>query len=174
VAVSEPPERQPGLKLGEAPPRLPVTLEGAAVALLMAVLAAITFANVLVRYFTDRSFAFTEEYSVALMVVLTLLGASAAFAADRHIRMTYFVEKLRPAVQRRIELVVLGASLLLFSLVTWYGARLAWDEYRFEVLSPGLGVPQWQYTVTLPVIAALISLRILGRLVRVARARRSI
>lgn len=140
-------------------------------ALLMATLAAITFANVLVRYFTDRSFAFTEEYSVALMVVLTLVGASAAFAADRHIRMTYFVEKLGPAAQRRIEFLVLVLSLLLFLLVAWYGARLAWDEYRFEVLSPGLGVPQWQYTVTLPVLAAAICLRITGRLVRVARAR---
>jgi TRAP-type C4-dicarboxylate transport system permease small subunit len=140
-------------------------------AVLMAVLAAITFANVLVRYFTDRSFAFTEEYSVALMVVLTLVGASAAFAADRHIRMTYFVEKLGPVAQRRIEFLVLGLSLLLFLLVTWYGTRLTWDEYRFEVLSPGLGVPQWHYTVALPVIAGVICLRILGRLVRVARAR---
>lgn len=169
--MSGPEERQPGLSLGERPPRLPVALEGAVAALLMAVLAAITFANVLVRYFTDRSFAFTEEYSVALMVVLTLAGASAAFAADRHIRMTFFVERLRPAVQRRIELLVLALSLLLFALIAWYGARLAWDEYRFEVLSPGLGVPQWQYTVALPVLAAAICLRILGRMLRVARLR---
>jgi TRAP-type C4-dicarboxylate transport system permease small subunit len=171
--VSEPAERQPGLHLGERSPRLPVAVEGAVAAILMAVLAAITFANVLVRYFTDRSFAFTEEYSVALMVVLTLVGASAAFAADRHIRMTYFVEKLGRPAQRRIEILVLALSLLLFLLVTWYGTRLAWDEYRFEVLSPGLGVPQWQYTVALPLLAGAICLRILGRLVRVARARPS-
>jgi TRAP-type C4-dicarboxylate transport system permease small subunit len=169
--VSGAPERQPGLSLGERPPRLPVAVEGAVAALLMAALAAITFANVVVRYFTDRSFAFTEEYSVALMVVLTLVGASAAFAADRHIRMTFFVEKLRPAAQWRIELLVLGLSLLLFALIAWYGARLAWDEYRFEVLSPGLGVPQWQYTAALPVLALAICLRIVGRIVRVARQR---
>jgi TRAP-type C4-dicarboxylate transport system permease small subunit len=160
----------PGLSFGEKPPLVPTGIEGAVVALLMLVLTAITFGNVLVRYFTDRSFAFTEEYSVALMVLLTLVGAASAFATDRHIRMTFFVEKLGRRTQRRIEFLVLALSLLLFSLITWYGAWLTWDEYRFEVLSPGLGVPQWIYTLALPVFAAVISLRLLGRLMRVARA----
>lgn len=168
--MTEPPDRpSPGLSLGEKPPRVPAAIEGTLAAALMATLAAITFGNVLVRYFTDRSFAFTEEYSVALMVVLTLVGAASAFATDRHIRMTFFVERYGRRAQKRLEFLVLGLSLLLFALVTWYGARLAWDEYRFEVLSPGLGVPQWYYTVTLPVLAAVICLRIIGRILRVAR-----
>ena len=36
----------------------------------MGVLCLLTMANVLVRYFTDISFAFTEEISVALLVVM--------------------------------------------------------------------------------------------------------
>ena len=81
----------PGLALGEAPPRVPITVEGALGALCMAVLALITFANVVTRYLTDVSIAFTEEYSVAIMVVMTFLGSAAAVAADRHIRVTYFL-----------------------------------------------------------------------------------
>ena len=38
--------------------------------IIMALLALITFANVLVRYFTDASFAWTEEISIFLMIVL--------------------------------------------------------------------------------------------------------
>lgn len=38
--------------------------------IVMAALALITFANVLVRYFTNSSFAWTEEISVFLMIVL--------------------------------------------------------------------------------------------------------
>ncbi len=45
----------------------------------MGLLCLITMANVLVRYFTDISFAFTEEISIFLMVVMTLVGASHAF-----------------------------------------------------------------------------------------------
>ena len=39
------------------------------------------------------------------------------------------------------------------------GAKLVWDEYRFEVTSPGLGEPQWIYTLTLPVLSLLVMLR---------------
>jgi len=54
----------------------------------MALICLITFANVLVRYFTDESFAFTEEFSIFLMVFMTFVGASAAFVRNTHIRVT--------------------------------------------------------------------------------------
>ncbi|MFN6999965.1 TRAP transporter small permease [Elioraea tepidiphila] len=161
----------PGLKLGEAPPRVPVSIEGAIGAAIMAALALITFANVLARYFTNVSIAFTEEYSVALMVIMTLIGSAAAFGADKHIRLTFFTEKLPVRLARAIEQVVLAAAFFVFAAIAWLGGWYVWDEYRFEVLSPGLGVPQWLYTVWMPVLAVLICLRILGRMVRVARAR---
>lgn len=160
----------PGLRLGEAPPRIPVTVEGALAALAMAVLAVITFANVLVRYFTSISFAFTEEYSIAIMVVLAFLGTAAAFASDRHIRMTFFTERLPLRLARRIELGLLLISMALFAAIGWLGGLYTWDEYRFESLSPGLGVPQWLYTVWMPLLSVVIVLRIAGRMIRVARA----
>jgi hypothetical protein len=60
--------------------------------IVMAALALITFANVLVRYFTNSSFAWTEEISVFLMIVLALVAGSAAVARDQHIRIEYFAE----------------------------------------------------------------------------------
>jgi TRAP-type C4-dicarboxylate transport system permease small subunit len=160
----------PGLQLGEAPPRIPVTIEGAIGAAIMGALALITFANVVVRYFTNVSFAFTEEYSVALMVVMAFVGAAAAFGNDRHIRMTFFTEKLPLRTARLIEQFVLLVSLGIFAAIAWLGAWYTWDEYRFEVLSPGLGVPSWYYTVWMPLLSAVICLRIAGRMWRVARA----
>lgn len=167
----EDPSRSPGLKLGEAPPRVPASLEGAIAAAIMAALALITLANVLARWFTNVSIAFTEEYSVTLMVILTLMGSAAAFAADRHIRLTFFTEKLPKRAARLLEQLVLVSALFVFGAIAWLGGFYVWDEYRFDVLSPGLGVPQWLYTVWLPVLSMLICLRILGRMLRVARAR---
>jgi TRAP-type transport system small permease protein len=159
----------PGLQLGEKPPRVPDSIERVIGASIMGLLCLITFANVLVRYFTNISFAFTEELSVALMVIGALVGTAAAFATDRHIRLTFLVERLPVAKQRLLELFVLSCCLGLFALLTWLAALYVWDEYRFEVLSPGLGIPQWRYTVAMPICAALICLRVLGRLWRVAR-----
>ena len=160
----------PGLQLGEAPPRIPVTLEGALAAAAMAVLALITMANVAMRYLTDVSIAFTEEYSVAIMVVMTFLGSAAAFGADRHIRVTWFPEKRPLRTARWVEQLVLLCGLAVFIPLAWFGAFYTWDEYRFEVLSPGLGVPNWLYTAWMPAMAVVICARLIGRMVRVARA----
>lgn len=127
----------------------------------MGVLCLLTMANVVVRYFTDISFAFTEEISVALLVFMTLVGASHAFARNHHIAIAYLIER-RPAWKRFGLRLAALSSLLMFGLLTWFGARMAWDDYRFEVTSPSLGVPQWWYSVWLPLLSLLIVFRLLG------------
>ncbi len=54
----------------------------------------------------------------------------------------------------------------MFLLLTLYGARMAWDEYRFEVTSPGLGLPTWIYTIWLPILSFAIFGRTIGLLIR--------
>lgn len=144
------------------------TVERVLMAASMGLLCLLTMANVLVRYFTDISFAFTEEISVALLVVMTLIGASHAFATNHHIAITFFVDrwpKLLGAARRFAAL----CSLVMFGLLAWYGVSMAWDDYNFEVTSPSLGVPQWWYTVWLPVLSIVIVLRLLAVLWRGAK-----
>ena len=137
--------------------------------LVMAALALITFVNVLTRYFTNSSFAWTEELSVFLMIVLALVGGSAAVARDRHIRIEFFCDS-GSAVRRR-RLAQLGATMvaLLFALIAVLSVRVVWDDYRYEETSPGIGVPQWWYSIWLPVFSALISARAIGLLRRRSR-----
>ena len=137
--------------------------------LVMGALALITFVNVLVRYFTNASFAWTEEISVFLMIVLALVAGSAAVARDRHIRIEFFCAS-GSAVRRR-RLAQLGALMvaLLFALIAVLSVRVVWDDYRYEETSPGIGVPQWWYSVWLPVFSALIAARAIGLLRRRSR-----
>jgi TRAP-type C4-dicarboxylate transport system permease small subunit len=150
-------------------PRIPVGIEEFFAALAMALICLITFANVLVRYFTDESFAFTEEFSVFLMVVLTFFGASAAFAKNVHIRVSFFVDKLDRRLAHKIEIFVMTVGLALFAIIAWYGVRLLMDDWTYETTSPGIGIPQWIYTLWLPLLSALIGLRIAGRIARLLR-----
>jgi len=161
------PDPVPALR--QAKPRVTPKLEEFFAAMAMALICLITFANVVVRYFTDESFAFTEEFSVFLMVALAFVGASAAFARNTHIRVTFFVERMRPRAAFRAEIASMAVSLALFALIGGYGVRLVVDDVRFETTSPGIGVPQWIYSVWLPVLCAVIVLRLLGRLVRLWR-----
>ena len=137
--------------------------------LVMGALALITFVNVLVRYFTNSSFAWTEEFSVFLMIVLALVAGSAAVARDRHIRIEFFFDSGSAARRRR--LAQLGAVMvaLLFALIAVLSVRVVWDDYRYGETSPGIGVPQWWYSLWLPVFSALIAARAIGLLRRRSR-----
>lgn len=152
---------------GESQP-LPrsVSIERFVLALVMALLCVITMGNVVVRYFTNISFAFTEEISVSLMVVMTLVGASTAFYRNKHIAILFVVDRLPARARERFGLFSLAACTLMFGLLTWYGARMAWDDFRFDVTSPALGVPQWFYSVWLPLISLLIVIRLASQIRR--------
>jgi len=122
-----------------------------------------------VRYFTNQSFAWTEEFSVFLMIVLSLVAGSAAVARNRHIRIEYFADS-GPASRQR-ALARFGALMvaLLFGLIGVLSMRLVWDDYRFGETSPGIGVPQWWYSIWLPVLSIAIMLRALGLFIRRGR-----
>ena len=150
-------------------PRVPIQIEEAVAAAAMALICLITFANVVVRYLTDASFAFTEEFSVFLLVVLTLIGAAAAFARNLNIRVTFFAEMLPPKAQRALEIGGLLLSAALFVMVAWYGWRFVADDWKYGTTSPGIGIPQWVYSVWLPVLALAIVARALGRVRRLLR-----
>ncbi len=127
----------------------------------MALLCILTFANVLVRYFSNISFAFTEEFSIFLLVFLTLVGASSAFAKNKQIEITLLVEHLPAFAQRIMRGMVWAANLLMFGLLLWFGTWFAFDDFRFEVTSSSLGYPQWWYSVWLPLLSLAILLRLL-------------
>lgn len=128
-------------------------------ALAMLVIALISLANVIVRYLTDASFAFTEEFSVFLLVLLTFAGASVALRRHRHIRIGLLERALPPGPRRVLIVLQSLCGLAVLGLIVWFGGLLAWQEYQWETLSPGLGLPQWVYLIWLPLLAAVMMLR---------------
>ena len=108
----------------DTPTRIPLAIEDTLTVLIMALLALITFANVVVRYFTSVSFAWTEEISIFLMVLLTVVGGSAAYARNRHIRIDLLVQ--RGSARRQWALARFGTAMVvvLFGMMAVLGARM--------------------------------------------------
>lgn len=125
----------------------------------LAAICIISLANVIVRYTTNASFAFTEEFSVFLMVILAFAGGAVAARNNEHIRIT-LLEQHFGLLGRRIiyTLQWLGAVVVL-GLVAWYGGLLTYEEYTWESLSAGLGLPTWIYLIWLPVLSVAIIIR---------------
>lgn len=149
--------------------RVPLAIEDWLTVVVMALLALITFANVLVRYFTDQSFAWTEEFSVFLMIVLAMVAGSAAVARNANIRIEFFADGGSPARQRALARFGALMVFVLFALMAVLSARTLYDDIRFGETSPGIGVPQWWYTVWLPVLSLAIAGRALGLFIRRGR-----
>lgn len=144
------------------PVKVPLALEDWCAVLLMAALVLITFANVVVRYFSNQSFAWTEEISVFLMIVMTLVGGCAAVARDRHIKIEYLLEVGSPA--RRLRLRRFGALCTsgFFLLLAGLSVRMVWDEFRYGETTPAIGLPSWWFSIWLPLLSLAIAGRALG------------
>jgi TRAP-type C4-dicarboxylate transport system permease small subunit len=149
---------------------LPVVLEEGLAVACMAVLLVITLLNVLTRYFTDQSFAWSEEISVFLMVLMTLAGASAATARDRHVRIEFFYDGGSALRQRRLKVFAACVTALLFAVLALLFGRVVADEIRFEETSMGMGVPRWWFTLFSPLLCTAIALRSAGVAWSAARA----
>jgi TRAP-type C4-dicarboxylate transport system permease small subunit len=66
---------------------------------------------------------------------------------------------------------VVAVAIALFAAIGGYGVRLVLDDLRFETTSPGIGVPQWLYSIWLPLLAAVIVMRLAGRVARLLKGK---
>jgi TRAP-type C4-dicarboxylate transport system permease small subunit len=134
----------------------------AAVAMLLLVV--ITLANVLTRYFTDESLAWTEELSIFLMVILTLAGTASAAQKDAHLRIEAIYEAGSELRQRRLRRAVAWITALFFVFLAAIFSRFVYDEIHFGETSMGLDVPRWWYSIWIPLLCLLIAWRALASL----------
>jgi TRAP-type C4-dicarboxylate transport system permease small subunit len=138
----------------QAPPRLEWWL----MIVIMVFLTGLTLLNVTVRYLTNASFAYTEELSVSLMIALVLIGSACALRRNHHIRVTFLVD--RSARKRWMsDMLMHVVALVTFAMLGYYGIRQTMDDMKFNVVSPGLGVPEWWFSIVLPIGCALVCWR---------------
>lgn len=125
-------------------------------ALGMAGLCLITMANVLVRYLSDESVAWTEEFSVFLLVLTTMAGTAAAAMRNNHIRIEFFLESGDRARRRTLAAFAALVTVIFFLALAVLAGRMAWDDFRYGEISMGLGVPRWCYTAWVPALSLVI------------------
>jgi TRAP-type C4-dicarboxylate transport system permease small subunit len=79
---------------------------------------------VFTRYVLNSAASWPEPLAILLTIVLTFIGAAAAYRLNLHMSISYFADKLPPLPRRLLEIVVqlLMAMIALF-MVIW-GAKL--------------------------------------------------
>jgi TRAP-type C4-dicarboxylate transport system permease small subunit len=128
---------------------------------LLATMAVLAFINVITRYFIQYSFAFTEEVEVACLVWLTMLGASAGFRRGIHLGFNLLALRF-PNLGKNV-LFPLGSILTIITvcILIWFSLQQIRDELGLRIATEALGIPQWWYTLAIPVGGILIIFRII-------------
>ena len=130
-------------------------------AILFAIMGIIMFVNVISRYLLRYSLAFTEELVVSFFVWLTLLGAGIAFREGGHLGFHFFRDRLPGEVRRILIWVSAFFGVVLFVALIYFSIFQIKDEIVLMITSSGIGIPQWWYTIGMPLWSVLVIIRIL-------------
>lgn len=136
-------------------------LEEALLALTMAGVVLINFANILARYLFHAAIAPSEELMVYLFVWMSFLGIGAAVRRRSHLGLSAFTDGLPPSARRAVALAVAALAILFFLVVGVKGVQMVLGELRYRQTTPALGYPEWVFGLAVPVSSALVVLRLL-------------
>jgi len=129
-------------------------------AVVLAIMAVVTFVNVVTRYVIVYPLAFTEEITVNLFVWIVLLGASMAFRRSGHLAMGFIYNLLPLFLKKVCFFISMALCILFFILLTWLGGIQVMEEIELGVTSDALAISAAWYSVGVPVFSALIIVRI--------------
>ena len=140
-------------------------------AIVLMIMAVVTFVNVVTRYVIIYPLAFTEEVTVRLFVWLVLMGASICFRRNSHLAMSFFYNLLPMYLKKVCFCISTGLSIVFFILLAWLGSIQVIDEIELGVTSDALAISAAWYTAAVPVFSVLIIIRILQASRKVLRER---
>ncbi len=129
--------------------------------IILLVMAAITFANVITRYFIYRAISFTEEITINFFVWIVLLGISIAYRQGANLSMTFFYDLMSLRWKNSLFICQQRSRLCFFGLLAYLGYIEVMDELALDVTTESLGISVVWYTLALPVFSVLIIIRIL-------------
>lgn len=134
------------------------------VATLLAVLGSI------VARLAQRDWPGLDAYAGYAMAACAFLALAPTLRRREHIRVTLLAARLGPAGQRRLDLAVHAAGVLLAGLLAWYSLRLVLQSREFNDVSPGLdATPLWIPQLAMAAGAAVFLIAMADGFVTLAR-----
>ena len=118
--------------------------------------------------------AWSNEISEAMLFLVTLLTAPWLLRRGQHIRVDIVLRAVPPRLGWVFEWIVDVLALGCCALIAWYSGRAALASYQAGSLSiKTLVTPEWWLLSMLPVAFVALSLEMLLRMRRLARAERA-
>ncbi|MDW7712220.1 MAG: TRAP transporter small permease [Deferrisomatales bacterium] len=120
-------------------------------------LVALTY-GVLTRYAVRRPFAWPDELSLYLFLLMTFVGAAASVRSGTELRVDALYERF-PGARFGLDLWMHAVRLLAGVLIAVYGWKFVAVERMFMNYTPILGIPVPWIAAMLPLFGGLLIVR---------------
>lgn len=126
-------------------------VEKVVISLILVVVTLITFANVLVRKFSNSQFAWTEELVINLFVLMIMMGCALCAREGSLISLSLIFDRLKVGGKKIFVAIITVANTLLWILLL----KTGWDKVATQMANGkhtfSLGWPEWVFTIFLPI-----------------------
>lgn len=137
-------------------------IENAVMVVSMLAILVLIFVNVIGRFVFNHSFAFVDEFVVALFVLVSLIGAALASRKDGGlIGLSLFSESLKGNARIVQKLVANIVSIAYCALLTYQGTIRVSQDYSQGLHTFVLHWPQWIFSAFVPVAGVFLILHLI-------------
>jgi TRAP-type C4-dicarboxylate transport system permease small subunit len=127
--------------------------------------------EVLMRYLLGRPTFWAVDLSEYAMLWAAFLAAPWVLRREGHVRVEVFVERMTPAQQRRLGVVISAIGAIACAVMAWQGAATVWDFYvRGTFVAREWQFPQFIPYLVIPIGSALLTVEFARRAGRYASA----
>lgn len=136
-----------------------LSFEEYTIGVMMVIMFVITAATIIFRYVGGIPIAFLGEVTTYLFACVSFLGASIACLHGVNLGMDAVVTLFPKKIQKFFVWWVVAFSIGLYGILLYQGIQLVIAQFETKLATPGTGIPNWIYSVAIPVGAVLYIVR---------------
>lgn len=131
--------------------------------LLFFIILCVTITLVIMRYGFNAAIIGGNEAMNYLFIYTTALGAAVAISRDEHIKISYFIDNIKPHLRRYVDILNYLLIAAVNAVMIWYS--LPWIRSTGYFESPVLRIPNWIVQISVPLGCGLVILFCLNHVV---------
>lgn len=135
--------------------------------LILVIVTALTFVNVVVRKLSDSQFAWTEELVINLFVLLIMMGCALCAREGSLISLSLVFDRLKVKGKKICVMIITVVNTVFWVLLLKTGVDKVLVQMGNGKRTYSLGWPEWVFTIFLPIGAAFLILHTIEFLVDV-------
>ena len=133
----------------------------------VSIMAILVFSNVISRYVFQYSFAFSDEMSTYLFVLMSFMGTAIAARRRAHLGLSVITDHVSPKARLIIQMIMYGVSAFFCLLIVITGVQMVISQIQLGQETATMQWPEWIYGSFVPIggfFAMVAFLQVIGEM----------